>query len=806
LDPRYPAERLAFMLADAGARVLVTQESLAGALPRTRARTLRMDAEAADLASECGERPRGGASPESLAYVVYTSGSTGTPKGVAMPHRPLVNLLAWHLRHGSGPLRTLQFTTLGFDVSFQEVFSCWCAGGTLVLTDEETRQDPAALLRQVEREGVERLFLPFAALQQLAETAESLGLRPASLREVVTAGEQLRATDAVRGWFGALGIPLHNHYGPSETHVVTAHVLAGGAAGWPLLAPIGRPVANARCYVLDAAGEPAPLGAPGELFLGGDAVARGYLGRPGMTAGRFLPDPFAAEPGARMYRSGDRARWTAAGVLEFLGRVDDQVKVRGFRIEPGEVEAALERHPEVREAVVVVREDEPGDRRLVGYVVPADGAVAASALRGWLGERLPEYMVPSAVVVLERFPLTPSGKVARRALPAPDGADQAAEYVAPRTPTEETLAAVWAEVLRRERVGAHDDFFALGGHSLLATRVVSRLRAALGVELELRTLFEAPTLAGLAERVDALLAADAAREAEPPHVRVERIFAPEAEEEAPAPAELATAPLSLAQQRLWLVDRIEPGSAAYHVAAGLRLRGRLDAALLERTLAETVRRHEALRTVFREEGGEPVQVILAAAPVSIPVLDLAGLAPEARGRELRLRAAEAAARPFDLARGPLLRATLLRLAPREHALVFVVHHVVSDGWSMGVLVNEVSALYDAFSHGRPSPLPELPLQYREYAARQREQLGGAGLEAQLAWWRERLAGAPPILHLPTDRPRGAAPGRREATVEFAVPAVTVRGLRALGRDQGATLFPVLLAGWQVLLARWSGQG
>jgi amino acid adenylation domain-containing protein len=808
LDPRYPPERLAYMLADAGARVLVTQESLAGALPRTRARTLRIDAEAADLARECGERPRGGASPEGLAYVVYTSGSTGTPKGVAMPHRPLVNLLAWHLRHGSGPLVTLQFTTISFDVSFQEIFSCWCAGGTLVLTDEQTRQDPAALLRQVEREGVERLFVPFAALQQLAETAESRGIRPASLREVVTAGEQLRATDAVRGWFGALGIALHNHYGPSETHVATAHTLAGDAAGWPLLAPIGRPVANARCYVLDAAGEPAPLGAPGELFLGGDPVARGYLGRPGMTAGRFVPDAFAAEPGARMYRTGDRARWTAAGVLEFLGRVDDQVKVRGFRIEPGEVEAALERHPEVREAVVVVREDEPGDRRLVGYVVPADGAVAASALRGWLGERLPEYMVPSAVVVLEKFPLTPSGKVARRALPAPDGADRAAEYVAPRTPTEETLAAVWAEVLRRERVGAHDDFFALGGHSLLATRVVSRLRAALGVELELRTVFEAPTLAGLAERVDALLAAAAAPgDAAPPHVRVERIFTEraEAEEDAPAPAVLATAPLSFAQQRLWLVDRMEPGSAAYHVPAGLRLRGRLDAALLERTLAEVVRRHEALRTVFREEGGEPVQAVLAAAPVGIPVLDLAGLPPEAREGELRLRAAEAAARPFDLERGPLLRATLLRLGAREHALVFVVHHVVSDGWSMGVLVNEVSALYDAFSRGRPSPLPELPMQYREYAVRQREQLGGAGLEAQLAWWRERLAGAPPILHLPTDRPRGAAPGGREGTVGFTVPAVTVRGLRALGRSGGATLFPVLLAGWQVLLARWSGQ-
>ncbi len=847
LDPRYPAERLAYMVADSGARVLVTQEALAGRLPEFTGRVVLVDGDDGEehevrSAPHAGE-PEDAAlphspSPENLAYVIYTSGSTGTPKGVAMPHRPLVNLLAWHLRHGGGPLRTLQFTTLGFDVSFQEIFATWCAGGTLVLVDEETRRDPAALLRQVEREGVERLFLPFAALQQLAETAQSRGVRPAALREVVTAGEQLRVTDAVRGWFGALGIPLHNHYGPSETHVATAHVLAGDAAAWPLLAPIGRPVANARCYVLDAGGEPAPTGVPGELFLGGEGVARGYVGRPELTAERFVPDPFAAEPGARMYRPGDRARRRGDGVLEFLGRTDDQVKVRGFRVEPGEVEAVLERHPAVREAVVAVREDEPGDRRLVGYVVPSGGAVSATALRGWLGERLPEYMVPSAVVVLEELPLTPSGKVARRALPAPHGADGEVEHVPPRTPTEEALAAIWAEVLNRERVGAHDSFFALGGHSLLATRVTSRVRAALGVEMEVRALFEAPTLAGLAERVDALLDAAEPLTGTPLQAVAEWALADEAEdvdeaeeesavgaadetvdeteeEEAVDEAyeeyeeydadELDTAPLSFAQQRLWLVDRMHPGSAAYNMSVGLRLHGRLEAVLLERTLSEIVRRHEALRTVIREEEDEPVQVVLPAGPVRIPLLDLAGLAPEARGRVLRQRAAAEAARPFDLARGPLLRVTLLRLAPEEHALVFVMHHVVSDAWSMGVLVEEVSAIYDALSHGRPSPLPELPLQYSDYAWWQRDNLVGAPFEAQIDWWRGRLAGAPPVLELPTDRPRGAVPGRHEAAERFTVSEATTRGLRALARSERATLFPVLLAGWQVFLSRWSGQ-
>ncbi|MET0398243.1 MAG: non-ribosomal peptide synthase/polyketide synthase, partial [Longimicrobiaceae bacterium] len=826
LDPRYPAERLAYMAADSGARVLVTQASLAGTLPEFAGRLVLVD-------SATEHEPEAGASslphspsPENLAYVIYTSGSTGAPKGVAMPHRPLVNLLAWHLRHGGGPLRTLQFTTLGFDVSFQEIFATWCAGGTLVLVDEETRRDPEALLRLVEREGVERLFLPFAALQQLAETAESRGVRPAALREVVTAGEQLRATDAVRGWFGALGIPLHNHYGPSETHVATAHVLAGDAAEWPLLAPIGRPVANARCYVLDAGGEPAPTGVPGELFLGGEVLARGYLGRPELTAEKFVPDPFAAEPGARMYRPGDRARRRGDGVLEFLGRTDDQVKVRGFRVEPGEVEAALERHPAVREAVVMVREDEPGERRLVGWVVPSDGAVSAPALRRWLGERLPEYMVPAAVVVLEELPLTPTGKVARRALPAPDGADGEAGHVPPRTPTEEALAAIWAAVLHRERIGAHDSFFALGGHSLLATRVTSRVRAALGVEMEVRAIFEAPTLAGLAERLDALL--DAALEEADEGEAAEVVVAGDAHEA--EEAEVAdekdrggevgdwddadewddedgpdTAPLSFAQQRLWLVDRMQPGGSAYNMSVGLRLRGRLDAALLERTLSEIVRRHEALRTVIREEDDEPVQVVLPEGRVRIPLLDLGGLAPEPRGRELRLRAAAESSRPFDLARGPLLRVTLLRLAPEEHALVFVMHHVVSDAWSMGVLVEEVSAIYDALSRGRPSPLPELPLQYRDYAWWQRDNLVGAPIQAQLDWWRDRLAGAPPVLELPTDHPRGAVLEGREATERFTVPAATTRGLRAVARGERATLFPVLLAGWQVLLARWSGQ-
>ncbi len=830
IDPAYPEDRVAYVLEDAGISVLLTQERLAARLPAFGGEVVLADTPHPPAPSPTrGEGENDTATPLppapspargegehdgvdgqdavagcslfpvpcslSLAYVIYTSGSTGRPKGVAMPQRPLLNLLAWQLRswHGAAAARTLQFASISFDVSFQEIFSTWASGGTLLVVPEEVRTDMARLARFLAEARVERIFLPFIALQHLAEAAEAEGIVPGSLREVVTAGEQLRVTEPIRRWLARMpGCALVNQYGPSETHVVTALALAGEPEAWPLLPAIGGPIANTQCYVLDRGLRPAPVGIPGELFLGGDNVARGYLGRPELTAEKFVPDPFAPRgtAGARLYRTGDRARWLAGGEIEFLGRTDQQVKVRGFRIEPGEVEAALEAHPAVREAVVVVREDAPGDRRLVAYLVAAAGEAMPGGpeLRAWLAGSLPEYMVPAAFVALESLPLTPSGKLHRRALPAPDAAAADEGYVAPRTPAEATLAGIFAAVLRRERVGVHDGFFALGGHSLLATRVASRVRDAFGAELPLRALFEAPTVAALAERIE--------------RIRGERVpaSAPIPRREGGGPV-----PLSFAQQRLWFIDRMEPGSAAYNMPAGLRLGGQPDGRTLERTLTEVVRRHESLRTVFGERGGEPVQTVLPAAPVRLPVVELGGLAPEARERELRRLAAEEAARPFDLARGPLLRSALLRLGGGESAVLFTLHHVVSDGWSMGVLVNEVSALYAAFAEGRPSPLPELPVQYPDYAVWQRARLTGEVLEAQLAFWRGRLAGAPPVLELPTDRPRPPVPGARGDAVPFLLPDAATRGLRALARGEGTTLFGALLAGFAATLARWSGQ-
>ncbi|HYR09198.1 MAG TPA: amino acid adenylation domain-containing protein, partial [Longimicrobium sp.] len=546
---------------------------------------------------------------------------------------------------------------------------------------------------------------------------------------------------------------------------------------------IGRPLANTRLYVLDAAGEPAPVGVPGELYIGGVQLARGYLGRAAMTAERFIPDTFG-EAGGRLYRTGDRVRWTADGTLAYEGRLDAQVKIRGYRIELGEVDATLRRHAAVRDCAVVAREDAPGDRRLVAYVV---GDADAESLRAHLRRSLPEYMVPVSFVAMDVLPLNANGKLDRRALPAPDFAGMADAYVAPRTPAEEVLAGIWAEMLRLERVGIHDNFFDVGGHSLLATRLMSRVGDVFGAAMSVRALFEAPTVAELAERVEAARTADAPRLA--PVVRVERTEA---------------MPLSFAQERLWFLDQLQQGSAFYNVPATLRLSGVLDAAALERALGEVVRRHEVLRSTLRERSGAAVQVIAPFSGFVLPVEDLSSLDADERQLEAVRRAADEAVRPFDLAAGPLFRAALLRLADDEHVLLLTLHHAVTDGWSMGVLYREIAALYEAFADGRESPLGELPVQYADYAAWQREQLSGEALDRELAWWKSRLAGAPALLELPTDHPRPAVQSYRGANEPVELGADLLAPLQALARAEGATMYMVLLAAFQVLLGRYAG--
>ncbi len=675
---------------------------------------------------------------------------------------------------------------LSFDAHVRQLFPPLLRGEPAWVLPEETVSDPGALLEAIS--GHERVSFGgvpslWSAMLELVRSGEAP--RPSGLRAVLLGGEALPAELAERTFAAFPEVVLWNHYGPTEAtvNITAARVRPGEPVS------IGRPVGNARVYLLDANGAPVPVGVPGELYVGGAGVSRGYLGRAELTAAQYLPDPFSGKAGARMYRSGDRVRWRADGELEYVGRTDFQVKVRGFRIEPGEIEAALERHPEVRAAAVTVREDTPGASRLVGYVVPGAGATPEpAALRAYLLERLPEYMVPGAVVVLERLPLTPNGKVDRRALPAPD-ALATDDYAAPRTPAEEILAGIWAQVLKVERVGVRDNFFALGGHSLLATRVVSRIRAAFGVEVPLRSVFEAPDLAGLAERVDAAVREGAGMGA-PPLLRVPR--------DRPLPA-------SFAQQRLWFIQQMEPSSSAYNMPYAMRLRGALDLGAMERALDAVRARHESLRTVFAFEEGVPVQVVEPPRPRRLAVEDLTALAPEARAWTARERARAEAATPFDLAREPLLRARLLHLDDDDWGLLLTLHHIVTDGWSTGILMGELSAFYTAIAAGREARLPALPVQYPDYAAWQRGWLAGPVLERQLEFWREQLGDAPPLLELPTDRPRPPVQSPRGAHRTFAVSERATTALRELTGREGATVFMTLLAGWQALLARWSGQ-
>jgi amino acid adenylation domain-containing protein len=504
LDPAYPAERLLFMLEDTSAPVLLTERRLVGELQGQEARLVFMDQDADVIARQPTDNPASGISAENLAYVIYTSGSTGRPKGTGLSHRALMNLIEWHFSILSREARTLQFASLSFDASFHEIFSAWCSGGTLFIATEAERLDTAGLADFLSGHAIEKLILPVVVLQQLAEKYSSRPQVFRSLRELITTGEQLHITAPIIALFEQLeNCSLHNHYGPSESHVVTSYMLNGPPAEWPSHPPIGRPIANTRMYILDRHFNPVPAGVPGELYIGGIALARGYLNRPEATAEKFIPDQFSREPGARLYRTGDLSRYLPDGHIEYLGRIDHQVKLRGFRIELGEIEAVLGQHPDVLENVVLAREDEPGHKRLVAYVV-ASGHPETSVndLRDFLRQKLPDYMIPSAFVLLTELPLTPNGKVDRRALPEPDKSrpDMKAAFVAPRNAAEEVVAAVWSEVLGVEQVGVYDNFFDLGGHSLLATQVISRLRDTFQVEqLSLRKLFESPTVTGLVE-------------------------------------------------------------------------------------------------------------------------------------------------------------------------------------------------------------------------------------------------------------------------------------------------------------------
>ncbi len=808
IDPDYPEARRAWMLEDAAPDAVITTEALAAELPAGRFETILVDSESARTeaieSTERGTEVLPAIDPRSLAYVIYTSGSTGRPKGAGNAHAAIENRLLWMQR--AYPLdfsdTVAQKTPTSFDVSVWEFFWPLIEGARLAVAKPEGHRDASWLARWLAEEQVTTLHFVPSMLSAFLDAPGANGTAWRSLRRAIASGEALPPETVDRFFDRFPAAELHNLYGPTEAAVdVTAHECRPGAS----IVPIGRPIANLTIHLLDVHGAPAPPGTPGELYIGGVGVGRGYTNRPDLTALRFVPDPFAGlGPGARLYRTGDLARRRDDGAIEFLGRLDHQVKIRGLRIELGEIEAALGALPEVAASVVVAARGADGGARLAAYVVPRDADAAEDTgerlrlrdrAREALAARLPEYMVPSDWVILPEFPLSPNGKLDRRALPRPEVArvaEEGAESDRPRTPTEELLAVLWSDLLGTGEIGRGQSFFDLGGHSLLATRMSGRIRALFGADLALPEIFAHPKLAAMAEAIDRSRHGSQGI-ASPALTRASRD---------------GRLPLSFAQERLWFLDRLEPGSPAYNVPLLARLAGRLEPAALAAALACVAARHEILRTRYPETPDGPEQRIAArheGPGARLPEVDLSALgAAERSERALDRAARRVAVAPFDLARGPVFRAVLFRLAETDFALLLAIHHIATDGGSHGVLLRDLAAYYAA-SRGdsRAVPAP-LPIQYADYSVWQRALLSEDASRAEIEWWRERLAGRPP-LDLPTDRPRPRV-ARHRGDVRTGRLSREERGRLVSGaRTAQATLFMAVAAAFGALLSRWSGQ-
>ena len=783
LEPNLPQDRLAFMIKDSGAGWVLSQEHLLPRLPQDGIKVLALDREWEKIAECSDSAPRLSASEQNLAYVIYTSGSSGLPKGVAITRGGLNNYARWACnaygceQGGTAPL----CSSIGFDLTVTALWPVLASGGCVVLAPE--KEGVEALARQQHYHQLVKITPAHLRMleQLLAPEREAIAAR------FVIGGEQLR-WEQLQYWRRHAGLRIVNEYGPTETTVgscvfETREWQDEGAV------PIGRAIVNTQVYVLNQHGDLTPTGAAGELYIGGSGLARGYLNRPDLTAEYFVPNPFSASEGERLYRTGDLVRWRVGRELEYLGRLDNQVKIRGYRIELGEVESVLEQHHQVAQAAVVVHEPEPGEKRMAGYVVKK-GTVPLdmTELRAFLAERLPEYMVPAALMELEHIPTTANGKVDRNALPYPDQQAAASQSSGPKTPTEELVASIWEQVLKRDGISRDASFFELGGHSLLATQVVSRVRNIFDVDLPLRTLFEKPTVAGLAEEINSIRSSGTE-------------FRPVAIRRGPSEG---PAPLSFAQERLWFIDQMEPGTIAYNIMFGLRLRGELNSNALHRSLNAIVRRHQILHTCFPAQDGVPVQKLLAEFALPLEQSDLRQLPEDQRKAEVAKHAREVLQRPFDLSSGPLLRARLLQTGELEHVLVVSLHHIISDGWSTGIVARELGALYEAYAAGREPVLPEPKIQYADYARWQREWLKGEVLEKQMEYWTRQLAGMQ-VLQLPVDSVPGDGSPQKGAILVFLLEQDLTTKMKDLCRREGVTMFMALLAAFQVVLGSYTGR-
>jgi len=816
LDPSYPTSRLVDYLELAQPKGFIHLEA-AGALPEELEKYVtsmagcfclklprRKLALAQNvLAGYSRTNPDLTIRPDDLAYISFTSGSTGKPKGVEGMHGSLSHFIPW-LQRTFDLNETDRYTMLSglaHDPLHRDIFTPLQTGACICIPEQEDIEAPGRIAEWMSQEEVTVAHLTPAMAQLLTETgAKPAGRQVRTLRYAFLVGDVLTKRDVARLRRLAPSINCINYYGSTETQRAVSYFRATNEPAADAdsqmrskeILPLGKGIEDVQLLVLNSASRLAGIGETGEIYLRSPHIARGYLRDMALTGERFIINPFTKIAGDRLYRTGDLGRYLPDGNVEPLGRADHQVKIRGFRIELGEVEACLGTHPGVREAVAILREDVLGEKRLAAYIVPhTDSAPSAEDLRESLKAKLPDYMVPTAYVFLEALPLTPNKKIDRRALmpPPPSEPEGETSYVAARSSLEKKVALIWSEILKLERVGIHNNFFEMGGHSLLAIRLIARLHEEFKVDLPLRKLFEAPTVADVAAQIEAIHQTQAL---------------------SPAPvlkpiSRKNDLPLSFAQQRLWFIDQLEPGNPAYNIFAGVKLSGRLDEDALGRSINEIFRRHELLRTSFKESGERPIQVIAPSLQVTLPVTDLSRMPETERQGEITRLAIEESRAPFDLTRAPLLRISLLKLGEEERVLLLSMHHIISDGWSMGLLLREVISLYEAFSHGDPSPLAELPAQYADFSYWQREWLQGAALENQLDYWRKQLANAPSLIDLPADHPRPAAPSHQGARQSRQFPVEVYEALKSLSLSEGVTIFVTLLAAFKTLLHCYTGQ-
>ncbi|MDB9391496.1 non-ribosomal peptide synthase/polyketide synthase [Microcystis aeruginosa] len=790
LDPDYPSERLQFAIADAQLSLLLTQEGLIDKLPEHQARLILLDRFTEEINQNSQDNLTGVVTANNLANLIYTSGSTGKPKGVMVEHRGLFNLATAQIKtfNLQSNSRLLQFASLNFDASIWEIIMAIGAGATLYLDTKDALMPGLPLMGRLKDYGITHITLPPSALA-------ALPLEEIPELQTIIVGGEACSEELIKQW--ATGRNFFNAYGPTETSVC-ATVEKWTDATEKIT--IGRPIANTQIYILDSHLQPVPIGVPGELHIGGMGLARGYLNRPELTQEKFIPNPFEKdevipptplnkggnEP-SKLYKTGDLARYLPDGKIEYLGRIDNQVKLRGFRIELGEIEALLNQNEAVQSSCVIVREDNLGDKRLVAYVVPQPEInLTINEIRQFLRAKLPDYMVPTAFIRLDTFPLTPNGKIDRRALPVPD-LQSKGEYIAPRNPIEEKMAQIWAEVLKLKRVSIEDNFFELGGHSLLATQVISRLQETFEIVVPLRYLFESPTIAQLSAVILKELQTGLG-------LKLPSIVPVNREDDIP---------LSWAQERLWFVNQLEGESGAYTIDLTMRLRGNINIKALEKAFQAIIQRHEPLRTQFKLKDNKPIQAIDPNVTFTLPVVNLQNLShSEQQVKNLLLAAAS---EPFDLESGSVLRVKLWQLETEEYVLLLAIHHIAADGWSIGVLIDELSAYYRSFCTGTKADLPDLSIQYADFAVWQRQWLTNEVLDRQLSYWKQQLTGVPLLHQLPTDRPRPAIQSFRGGTERLQLDSQLTQQLKKLSQESGSTLFMTLLAGFAVLLSRYSQQ-